>query len=100
MRPYKEGSETKSIVLDGRHLLLVVKNNLYPALTERNAADRCAGTALNTHTHFKMHPAKLLRDMDENAWPRTSVNNKASRRQGRRNGDGGGGDKGSEVVNS
>lgn len=46
----EEGSETKSIVRDGRHLLLMVKNNLYPGLTERNAADRCAGTALHTHT--------------------------------------------------
>lgn len=40
--------DQKSMVLDGRHLLLVVKNNLHPALTERNAADRCAGTK---HTH-------------------------------------------------
>lgn len=45
-----------------------LKNNPYPTLTERNAADRCAGTSSHIHTNMHkliMHPAKLLRDVDK-----------------------------------
>lgn len=83
--------------VDGRLPLLMLKNNLYHTSTKRNAVNRCAGTALHTHPHThntihkplnascraaQRHGLKRLR--------RTSVNNKTSREQERRNGDGGG----------